>query len=125
MSARSTDPLDAMAEIIADRVMSKLLARGIVNVAGPKAYTTHKNGPHVPGKTRRWMKDHLKAIAGARKVGRDWEIDVADYDAWAKADDRKTNASRASNDVSSATDDAALRHEAQRALKAAGFRRSK
>lgn len=129
MSARSTDPLDAMAEIIADRVLSKLLVRGIVNVATPKVYTTHKAGPHIPGKSRRWMLDHLKSIAGARKVGRDWEIDVADYEAWAKAADRKAtvnaSAPRAKNDVSLPTDEAALRHEARRALKAEGFRRSK
>jgi hypothetical protein len=102
VSARSTDPLDAMAEIIAERVLTKLLGRGIVNVATPKIYTTHKSGPHIPGKSRRWMKDHVQAMPGARKVGRDWEIDVADYESWAKAADHqavtKTGAPRATND---------------------------
>lgn len=50
-------------------------------------YTTNKLGPHVPGKSRRWMLDHLSSMPGARKEGRDWVIDVDMYNAWATLKD--------------------------------------
>jgi len=45
-------------------------------------YTTNKIGPHLPGKTRSWMITNVKRMPGRRKVGRDWIISPADYQAW-------------------------------------------
>ncbi len=82
--------IGALAEQIADRVAERVLAqlgRVPVKAVRPLAYTSHKDGPGLPGKTRRWMIDHMKNIPGVRKVGRDWVISVADYDTWCVAED--------------------------------------
>lgn len=70
-----------MIEAVADRVARKL-GHGTAVV-----YTTHKSGPHIPGKTRSWMLRHVQAMPGARKVGRDWTIAASDFDAYAAAKD--------------------------------------
>src|SRR5262245_7716428 len=76
--------LDELVEAVAERLAKKL---------GPPApvlaliYTTNKRGPHPPGKTKRWCRDWIKRIPGARRVGRDWEVPAAAYEAWASAKD--------------------------------------
>ena len=45
-------------------------------------YGTGKGATLPPGKTRAWALRNLKSIPGARKVGRDWIVSVADFDAW-------------------------------------------
>jgi hypothetical protein len=84
--------VEVLAEKIAERVVERVLVRLGRLPAEPErptAYTTHKSGPHLPGKTRRWMLDHARNIPGAKKVGRDWVISVEDYEAWCKAEDTR------------------------------------
>lgn len=90
MANRPDDAWDALAaleplvELIAARVVAKLAA---TSTTGGDHYTTRKGGPHIPGKSRDWMRRHVKTMPGSRKVGRDWVIRRADYDGWATARD--------------------------------------
>lgn len=117
--------LDDLIEAIAERVATK------INSAPARIYTTNKRGPHIPGKSRRWMLTHVKTMAGARKVGRDWEIDISDYEAWASTEDARRCAEngRARPDTavelnfSDPADDLARR--AACSLDAQGYRRTR
>jgi len=79
------DVLDALLDLIAERVAERVLER--IGHASTVTYTTAKGGPHIPGKSRDWMRRHVKTIPGSRKIGRDWTLAKADYDAWATAQD--------------------------------------
>ena len=128
--------LDTLLDEIADRVATRMLSRlergALPSSAPPVVYTTHKDGPHLPGKTRRWMLEHVKNIPGARKVGRDWLIDASAYRAWltaedsrqcAKASERGVEARVAS--VTEEDDDEEIRRRVERSLSAGRHRRSK
>jgi len=120
--------LDQLVEAVAERVAKKL--GGAVNPALPARYTTNKAGPHIPGKTRRWMREHIKSMPGARRVGRDWEISAADYEAWATAEDarRCESAIRPRRPARGAVVSAPATSKeaaALRAIEAAGFRQVK
>lgn len=71
---------DAVLDELAERVAAKVLAK---LSAAPSFYGTGKGATLPPGKTRAWALRTLKTIPGARKVGRDWVVSVADFDAWA------------------------------------------
>lgn len=121
--------LDQLADAVAERVAKKLKPTTGAPVV---VYTTNKSGPHLPGKTRRWMLDHIRLIPGAKKVGRDWEITAADWEAWkASGDMRLVRAADATPrhvrqaTVTSVVDPADLQERARRSLQAAGFRRSR
>ncbi len=77
--------VDQLADMVAERIAKKL--GGIPQIGGHVVYTTNKIGPHIPGKTRVWMRRMVKQMPGARKVGRDWTISAADYNVWAAAND--------------------------------------
>jgi hypothetical protein len=126
--------------------LAKLFARHLVPPAhhaapsAPLIYTTNKRGPYLPGKSRRWMLEHIPSMPGAHKVGRDWSIRAVDYDDWVTAEDARrcklaglkkvsgvvsTAARKASNDISNEEDEAELLRRAERSLRAQGFRRSR
>jgi hypothetical protein len=50
-------------------------------------YSSRKGAEHLPGKTRRWMLNNAKKIAGSTKVGRDWVVSHAAYAQWLAAED--------------------------------------
>ncbi len=50
-------------------------------------YTTNKDGPRIPGKSRQWMLSNVKTMLGAHKVGRDWTISPTDFEAWRRGQD--------------------------------------
>ncbi len=77
--------LSRLLDLLADAIAERIVAR--VGTATKTVYTTSKRGPHCPGKSRDWMLRHIKNMAGARKVGRDWEIDATDFAQWARARD--------------------------------------
>lgn len=77
--------LDALLNEIADRVSERLLRK--IGTSTVTVYTTAKDGPHVPGKSRAWMLRHVKTMPGARRVGRDWIISADDFQRWATAMD--------------------------------------
>jgi hypothetical protein len=119
--------LDEIEEAVAERLASKL---GPPQAGLPVVYTTNKRGPHPPGKTRRWLSDRIKSMPGARKVGRDWEISLANYEAWATAADRARVRSsdpprRPPLAKVESVDDAELMRRVQQSLQASGYRRSK
>jgi hypothetical protein len=70
---------DALVELFTERLAERLADR---EREAPTHYTTSKQGPHAPGKSRRWCLDNLRHIPGARRVGRDWVVAVRDFDAW-------------------------------------------
>jgi hypothetical protein len=118
---------DDLVEAVAERVVAKL-----GQAKAPTVYTTHKNGPHIPRKTRRWMVAHIKDMPGARKVGRDWEISASDYEAWAKAEDARRCREGgspyrplATAALSNSDDEVELRRRADRTLEVSGFRRTR
>jgi hypothetical protein len=56
-----------------------------VNTKGVPAdgyYSSRKGSVHLPGKSRRWMREHAREIPGARKVGRDWIVSHEAYVRW-------------------------------------------
>lgn len=122
--------------------LAKLFARHLappVHHTAPSAplvYTTNKRGPHLPGKSRRWMLEQIPSMPGAHKVGRDWSIRAVDYDAWVTAEDARrcklaglkkvsTAARKASNDISNEEDEAELLRRAESSLRAQSLRRSR
>lgn len=71
---------DAIIEVIAERVASRILAR----LGSPTThYGSGRKASPPPGKSRAWAVRNLKTIPGARKIGRDWIVSVEDFDAWA------------------------------------------
>ena len=58
-------------------------------------YTSGKRGPHPPGKTGRWLREHAHEIPGARRVGRDWVVTIEEFDAWTGSRQQKASARRA------------------------------
>lgn len=121
--------LDDLLDVVVERLAKRLaVAR---DVQAPLVFTTHKDGPHIPGKSRRWMLEQIKAMPGARKVGRDWQILAKDYEAWAMAEDerrcRSMNRARREGPVKvqapEPEDDLAKR--AARSLDVQGFRRTR
>ena len=73
--------LDELAELVAAKVLAKLSA--------PTSHysTASRSGTLPPGKSRAWALRTLKLVPGARKVGRDWVVSVADFEAWAAEKD--------------------------------------
>jgi hypothetical protein len=117
-AGRLLSALDDVLEELAELVATKVLAR---MSAPTDHYTTRKAGAHVPGKSLAWCLRTLKTIPGARKVGRDWIVSVADFDAWlSQQDSAKCAAPKGSR--SHANDVEALAAEA---LQAGGFRRTR
>jgi hypothetical protein len=113
--------LDELAELVAARVLAKL-----------SAPTTHyssasKSGALPPGKSRAWALRNLQLVPGARKVGRDWVVAVADFDAWAAEKDserlarKQTTKDRASGIRH--TGDIEIERLANESLARAGMRR--
>ena len=47
-------PLEELVDALVDRLSMRLRA-----VAAREPYTTNKRGPHIPGKSRRWLLDHI------------------------------------------------------------------
>lgn len=86
-------PLDAVLDDLAERVAAKVLER---LTAPASHYSTRKGAVLPPGKSRAWALRTLKTIPGARKVGRDWVVSTADFDAWATEKDGESqrNAAR-------------------------------
>lgn len=119
--------LDAILEVLADKIAERLSERPAS--ALPLIYTSSKRGPHFPGKSRRWTKEKIRHMPGARKVGRDWEITSTDYEAWKAEQDaahvRSEVKPRPLRRAELALDDAELAARAAKSLRAAGFRRSK
>jgi len=105
---------DELAEAVAERVLLRLGA------SGRKAdyYTTSAVGPHLPGKSRLWMKRNIRKIPGAQKIERDWIISHEDYEQWLRDRDA-AQVRRSVKRLAPAKDDAAL---AEEALRAAGYR---
>jgi len=64
-------------------IEAKVRAAVSLAVAPPTHFTSSAHGAQPPGKSRRWARDHFPSITGARKVGRDWIVSVADFDRWA------------------------------------------
>ncbi len=87
--------LDALLDELADRVAARVLEK---LSAAPGHYSA-KNPP--PGKSKAWALRMIKTIPGARKVGRDWIVSVADFDAWLvdRASTPTRTKARPSNDV--------------------------
>lgn len=121
--------VDALLDDLAERVAAKVLER----LAAPTShYGTRVGATLPPGKSRAWALRTLKTIPGARKVGRDWVVSAADFDAWAaeKDSEAQRNASRRNMPRKSLVD---LRHSpsndidalAEQALQASGFRRAR
>lgn len=118
--------LEEIIEAVAVRVAEKLGQSPLTAV-----YTTHKRGPHFPGKTRDWMLRVIKTMPGAQRIGRDWTIRAADYDAWASAEDTRRCANprplaralalRSEVEADDEDEDARL----EKSIAAMGFRRSK
>ncbi len=106
--------IEQLAEAVAARVMTRLGGKG----SAPLVYTTHKDGPNIPGKSHAWMVRMVKTMPGARKVGRDWTIAASDYDAWATAQDTSRVSSKMPC-VKATMDDEAY---ADAVLAAAGYR---
>lgn len=125
---------------IAERVADIIVAR----LAAPSThYGTGKAATLPPGKSRAWALRNVKTIPGARKIGRDWIVSVADFDAWMSDQDteRCRNSARPANDVAPAfhqslemavSDEAMSKEEraerwesAGRSLDAQGFRRTR
>lgn len=98
--------IEWFAELVAAKVLAKLTA--------PSDHYSAKNPP--PGKSRAWALRMLKTIPGARKVGRDWVVSVADFDAWLsdRTSAPKVVKAKPSNDVEAL---------AEEAFAAAGLRR--
>jgi hypothetical protein len=131
------DELDAIADRVVARLAPHLRLVHSVPTVAPLAYTSNKRGPHAPGKSQRWMLDHLCQIPGARKEGRDWVISVADYEAWATSEDLKKCGPRTRKPPtapvhkatkkldSTSFDPADLDARAERSLAAAGYRPTK
>ena len=73
--------LDELAELVAAKVLAKLSA--------PTTHysTASKSGTLPPGKSRAWALRNLKLVPGARKVGRDWVVSIADFEAWLSEQD--------------------------------------
>ncbi len=106
--------LDTFIEDIADRVAERVAAKlGHIAVA---VYTTARRGPHVPGKSRDWMRRNVRAMPGSRKVGRDWIISSDDYQKWAAAHDVGTRR------VAKVTPSSSVEALAEAALATAGYR---
>lgn len=106
--------LDDLAERVAERVLARLGAT-------TTHYGTGRAATLPPGKSRAWALRNLKTISGAKKIGRDWVIEVAAYEAWANERDsaRFSTAPQPANDV---PDVEAL---AEQALSGAGYRRTR
>lgn len=92
--------IDLIADRVADRVVAKLGRSGDAT-----SYTTAKQGPHIPGKSRDWMRRHVRTMPGSRKIGLHWVISKADFDAWASAQDASRRRPR-SPSVAMTMDDA-------------------
>lgn len=89
MNTATIEPfLAALADMVAERVLAKL------SMTTSATYTTNKRGPNIPGKSRMWALRNVKTMPGARKVGVDWMIAAADFDAWATAQDATSTARR-------------------------------
>jgi hypothetical protein len=123
---------DALLTEIAERVADIVVAR----LAAPSThYGTGKAATLPPGKSRAWALRNVKRIPGARKIGRDWIVSVADFDAWMtdRDSERCRNSARPANDVAPpihpafemavSGEDRAAR--AARSLAAQGFRRTR
>ncbi len=110
-------------------IVEDALKRHSTPPPSPLVFTTHKSGLHLPGKSRRWMLDHIRDMPGARKTGRDWEISATDFEAWKRAQDirvvRLATARRPPKPVEVSVDLAEMELEVERSLKAGGFRRSR
>jgi hypothetical protein len=123
--------LDSVLDLLAERVAARVLQIIGMPATQPVVYTTNKRGPHIPRKRRRWMVDRVKDMPNARKVGRDWEISAADYEAWAAAEDARRCATRARprsetpTVVKSEPPANDLARRAARSLDAQGFRRTR
>lgn len=68
----------------------------------------------------------IKTMPGAQKIGRDWTIRAADYEAWATAEDIRRCANQPpGTDAPELPLDDSLDAQVERSIAAAGFRRSK
>lgn len=101
-----TTPLDGLLDLLADRIADRVLER-IGKAADGETYTTAKGGPLLPGKSRDWMRRNVRGMPGARKVGRDWVIARADYEAWLAARD-DARAAKPRTVVAKTSDDVAF-----------------
>jgi len=110
--------IDALVEEIAERIAECVVAR--IGNTIKTVYTTAQRGPWAPGKSRSWMLRNIKTMPGARRAGRDWVIDSADYDRWCTA--RDAASFRKPTHVFSSKSDEEL---ADRYLAEAGFRPTK
>lgn len=119
-----------------DRIAARVVAKlRLVPPPDPTHYTTSKAGPHIPGKSRRWMLDHVCLIPGARKEGRDWVIAIAAYEAWATREDlrkcgvRKVQTAPVHTSTkklhSTTFDEADLKARVARSMSAQGYRLTK
>lgn len=118
------DVLAALADRGVRRPVRVTLPSASANDASaPEFYTTHKGGPHLPGKSRHWMVRNARTIPGAHKVGRDWIVPRAAYEAWLTAlDARQCATATAPAHTTSSTN----AHEiALRGLERAGYRPTK
>jgi hypothetical protein len=117
--------LDLLADAVAQRVIAKI--GGHANT--PTVYSSHKEGPHLPSKTRRWMVKNLRFMPGSYKVGRDWLIAPEAYEAWKTAEDTRRQAMPRSPTLRRAagveSTDRDLIASAERSLAADGYRRTK
>ncbi len=116
---------DAVLDALAERVATKVLAR----LAGPtEHYGTSKSAVLPPGKSRAWAVRNVRRIPGAMKVGRDWIVPVAAFDAWLTEEDlRRCGAAPAPKGafVPDSTSHPSLAERADRTLLAAGLRRTR
>lgn len=82
---------DALLELIRAEIkpLADAVSRLSATPAAPLIYTTHKSGPHLPGKSRRWMLDHVEKMPGAQKAGRDWTISAVDFSKWLADEDAR------------------------------------
>jgi hypothetical protein len=117
---------DELVEAVAERVAKKVAP----TPTPPVTYTTNKRGPHFPGRSRRWMLDHIRSMPGARKIGRNWEISATDYEAWKSHEDAAQvraasgAARRSGTGAVRSVDVDELTERAKSSLRAAGYRRS-
>lgn len=91
-------PLDAVLDDLAERVAAKVLAK----LSAPSThYGTGRAAVLPPGKSRAWALRNLKLVPGAKKVGRDWIVSVADFEAWLTERDTRRNVTplRPANDA--------------------------
>ncbi len=127
MSTLPISVLDTLVAAIAERVAAIVLEK---LGSATTHYGTSKSAALPPGKTRAWAMRNLRAIPGAKKIGRDWTISVEDFDAWLSERDAARHVRKslgegharphASNDVD---DDFAAMIEAD--VRAAGYRRTR